>query len=284
MKRQQVYQQIAFVGLRLSTLVIISSLGLILWFLAKEGIFVLSWEFFTQAPTNGMTKGGIFPALVGTACLTMGAIVFALPLGVFAAIYLVEYARQGRLVRIVRVCINNLAGVPSVVFGLFGLAMFVEYLGFGPSILAGSLTLGILILPTIIRASEEALLSVPQTVREASLALGAGKWYTIYKAVLPPAIPGILTGSILGIGRAAGETAPIIFTAACFYTRGLPHSIFDQVMALPFHLYVLATEGTHFELTLPVQYGTALVLLGMVLGVNLIGVIIRIRLRRRMKW
>nr|HID59931.1 phosphate ABC transporter permease PstA [Desulfobacterales bacterium] len=284
MKRQQVYQQIAFVGLRLSTLVIISSLGFILWFLAKEGIFVLSWEFFTQAPTNGMTKGGIFPALVGTACLTMGAIVFALPLGVFAAIYLVEYARQGRLVRIVRVCINNLAGVPSVVFGLFGLAMFVEYLGFGPSILAGSLTLGILILPTIIRASEEALLSVPQTVREASLALGAGKWYTIYKAVLPPAIPGILTGSILGIGRAAGETAPIIFTAACFYTRGLPHSIFDQVMALPFHLYVLATEGTHFELTLPVQYGTALVLLGMVLGVNLIGVIIRIRLRRRMKW
>ena len=284
MKRQQIYQQVAFGGLRLSTLTIISVLGLIIWFLGKEGLSALSWEFLTQPPKNGMTEGGIFPALVGTLCLTFGAIIFALPLGVFAAIYLTEYAKQGKVVRIIRLGINNLAGVPSVVFGLFGLAMFVEYLRFGPSILSGSLTLGILILPTIIRASEEALLAIPQTFREASLALGASKWHTIYRAVLPPAIPGILTGSILGIGRAAGETAPIIFTAACFYTPRLPHSIFDQVMALPFHLYVLATEGTHFEKTLPLQYGTALVLLGLVLGINLIAVIIRTRLRRKIRW
>jgi phosphate transport system permease protein len=161
--------------------------------------------------------------------------------------------------------------------------MFVEYFGFGASILSGSLTLGILILPTIIRASEEALLAIPPTFREASLALGASKWYTIYRTVLPSALPGILTGSILGVGRAAGETAPIIFTAACFYTPRLPHSIFDQVMALPFHLYVLATEGTHFEKTLPLQYGTALVLLGLVLGMNLIAITVRMRLRKKMK-
>ena len=283
MKKEKIYQHIAFFGLRLSVLTIISVLGLILWFLAKEGFSALSWEFLTQPPKNGMTEGGIFPALVGTLCLTSGAILFALPLGVFAAIYLTEYAYQGKFVRIIRLGVNNLAGVPSVVFGLFGLAMLVEYCGFGPSILAGSLTLGILILPTIIRTSEEALLAVPQTYREASLALGVGKWHTIYKAVLPSAIPGILTGSILGIGRAAGETAPIIFTAACFYAPRLPHSIFDQVMALPFHLYVLATEGTHFEKTLPIQYGTALVLLGLVLGINLIAIVIRTGLRKKMR-
>ncbi len=283
MKKEKIYQHIAFFGLRLSVLTIISVLGLILWFLAKEGFSALSWEFLTQPPKNGMTEGGIFPALVGTLYLTSGAILFALPLGVFAAIYLTEYAYQGRFVRIIRLGVNNLAGVPSVVFGLFGLAMLVEYCGFGPSILAGSLTLGILILPTIIRTSEEALLAVPQTYREASLALGVGKWHTIYKAVLPSAIPGILTGSILGIGRAAGETAPIIFTAACFYAPRLPHSIFDQVMALPFHLYVLATEGTHFEKTLPIQYGTALVLLGLVLGINLIAIVIRTGLRKKMR-
>jgi len=283
-KKSLIYQRIAFGGLRLSTLIILSVLGIILWFLGKEGLTAISWEFLTQPPKNGMTEGGIFPALVGTLCLTSGAIILSLPLGVAAAIYLTEYARQGKLVRIIRLGINNLAGVPSVVFGLFGLAMFVEYLGFGSSILSGSLTLGILILPIIIRASEEALLAVPSSFREASLALGASKWYTVYRAILPPALPGILTGSILGVGRAAGETAPIIFTAACFYTPRLPHSIFDQVMALPFHLYVLASEGTHFEKTLPLQYGTALVLLALVLGINLLAIVLRIKLRKKLRW
>jgi len=275
---------IAFWGLRLALVIIVAALGLIIWFLGKNGLSVLSWEFLTEPPREGMTEGGIFPALVGTFYLVLGAIIWALPLGVLAAIYLTEYTRQGKVIRVIRLGINNLAGVPSVVFGLFGLAFFVIYLGFGVSVLSGSLTLAFMILPTIIRASEEAILAVPQTFREASFALGATRWQTIYRVVLPQALPGILTGSILGIGRAAGETAPIIFTAATFYTPHLPRSIFDPVMALPFHLYVLATEGTHLEKTLPIQYGTALVLLGLVLGINLVAIVWRARLRRKKKW
>ena len=245
---------------------------------------MLSWGFLTQMPREGMTRGGILPAIIGTFYLTVGAILFALPLGVFAAIYLTEYARQGRLVRLIRLGINNLAGVPSVVFGLFGLAVFVKFFGFGVSILSGALTLGIVILPTIIRASEEALLVVPQPVREASLALGATKWQTIRKVVLPNAISGILTGSILGIGRAAGETAPILFTAATFYIIRLPKSIFDEVLALPYHIYALMTEGTHPESQVPIAYGTALVLLFLVLSIDLVAIVIRNRFRKRKKW
>jgi len=278
MKRQQIYQKIAFWGLRLSTLTIISVLGLIIWFLGKEGVSALSWEFLTQPPKNGMTEGGIFPALVGTLCLTLGAIIFALPLGVFAAIYLTEYAKQGRVVRIIRLGINNLAGVPSVVFGLFGLAMFVEYLRFGPSILSGSLTLGILILPTIIRASEEALKSVPQNLREGSYAVGATKWQTIRRVVLPPALPGIITGGVLGLGRAAGETAPIMFTAVVFMGAGVPTTIFDPIQALPYHLL----ELTKYIGAYPVEqnaWATAFLLLAIVLGINAMAIIIRERYR-----
>jgi phosphate transport system permease protein len=231
-----------------------------------------------------MTKGGIMPAILGTLYLTTGAIAVALPLGVASAIYLSEYAKQGRFIRLIRIGINCLAGVPSVVFGLFGLGFFVVFLQFGSCILSGALTLGVLILPTIIGASEEALKAVPQTFREASLALGVSKWRTIYKIVLPLALPGILTGSILGVGRAAGETAPIMFTAAAFFTATLPSSIFDEVMALPYHIYVLATAGTNIELTRPLQFGTVLVLVGVVLGIDLVAIVIRSYMRRKKRW
>jgi len=224
------------------------------------------------------------PAILGTVYLTLGAIAIALPLGIMSAIYLTEYAKQGPLVRVIRIGVNCLAGVPSIVFGLFGLGLFVVFLQFGSCILSGALTLGILILPTIIGASEEALKGVPQTFREASLALGVSKWQTIYRIVLPSAMPGILTGSILGIGRAAGETAPIMFTAAAFFTAKLPSSIFDEVMALPFHIYVLATAGTHIEATRPIQFGTVLVLVGLVLVVDLIAIMIRSTIRKRKRW
>ena len=231
-----------------------------------------------------MTRGGIMPAIVGTLYLTMGAIAIALPLGVVSAVYLSEYAKQGTFIRIIRIGVNCLAGVPSVVFGLFGLGFFVVFLKFGSSILAGSLTLGILILPTIIGASEEALKAVPQTFREASLALGLSKWQTIARIVLPSALPGVLTGAILGVGRAAGETAPIMFTAAAFFSAVLPKSIFDEVMALPYHIYVLATAGTHIEETRPLQYGTALVLIALVLGIDVIAILIRSAIRRKKRW
>jgi phosphate transport system permease protein len=231
-----------------------------------------------------MTRGGIFPAILGTLLLTLGAVLVALPLGVASAIYLSEYAREGNVVRIVRLGIQNLAGVPSVVFGLFGLGLFVVFLGWGTSLLAGAVTLGFLILPVIIGASEEALRQVPSTFREASLALGATQWQTIRKVVLPAALPGILTGSILGIGRAAGETAPIMFTAATFYTLNLPRSPLDPIMALPYHVYVLATAGTHIEQTRPLQYGTVLVLLALVLGLNLLAILLRTRMRRKKRW
>jgi phosphate transport system permease protein len=231
-----------------------------------------------------MTKGGIFPAIVGTIYLTIGAIIVALPLGVASAIYLSEYAKPGKVLTTIRLGINNLAGVPSVVFGLFGLALFVGYFGFGISILSGSLTLGLLILPTVVGASEEALRQVPATFREASLGLGATRWQTIRKVVLPAALPGILTGSILGIGRAAGETAPIMFTAATFYTLRMPESVFNEVMALPYHIYVLATAGTHIEQTRPLQYGTVLVLITLVLGMCTAAIILRTRMRRKKRW
>ncbi|MCA1987857.1 MAG: phosphate ABC transporter permease PstA [Desulfarculus sp.] len=277
-------EALAFMVFRLAMLLVLLSLGGILLFVLIHGLGALSWEFISQPPRNSMTEGGIFPAIMGTIYLTLGAILVALPLGVAASIYLSEYASEGRVLRIVRLGIQNLAGVPSVVFGLFGLGLFVVFFGMGVSIMAGSLTLGLLILPTVIGASEEALRQVPSTFREASLALGATRWQTIRKVVLPAALPGILTGSILGIGRAAGETAPIMFTAATFYTLYLPDSVFSQVMALPYHIYVLATAGTHIAQTRPLQYGTVLVLISLVLGLSLVAIITRTRMRRTKKW
>jgi phosphate transport system permease protein len=258
-----------------------AALAVILLFLVINGWRAINWTFLTQPPMDSMTKGGIFPCIVGTLCLSIGAIMAALPIGVASAIFLHEYAVQGRLLRLIRLGINNLAGVPSVVFGLFGLAFFVVYLKFGTSILSGALTLAALTLPVIIGASEEALRAVPDTYREASLALGATKWQTIYRVVLPAALPGVLTGTILGISRAAGETAPIMFTAAVYFSPKLPSSLFDEIMALPYHIYVLATAGTEIERTRPLQYGTALVLITLVLGMNLVAILYRSRLRRR---
>ncbi len=279
------FRQALFFGVvRLSALIITLALLGIIAFLIANGYRAITWDFLTLPPLDSMTKGGIMPAIVGTLYLTVGAICVALPLGVVSAIYLTEYAKQGIFIRIIRVGVNCLAGVPSVVFGLFGLGFFVIFLKFGSSILAGSLTLGILILPTIIGAAEEALKAVPQTFREASLALGVSKWRTISRIVIPSALPGILTGAILGVGRAAGETAPIMFTAAAFFTATLPRSIFDEVMALPYHIYVLATAGTHIEQTRPLQYGTALVLIALVLGIDLVAIVLRSMMRRKKRW
>ncbi len=275
-------QNITFIFFRIAAFINAVALLIIIYFLIKNGWRAINWTFLTQPPTDSMTKGGILPCIVGTLSLSIGAIIVALPIGIASAIYLHEYARPGRLLRIIRLGINNLAGVPSVVFGLFGLAFFVTYLKLGVSILSGALTLGALSLPVIIGASEEALRTVPQTYREASLALGATKWQTIRRVILPASLPGILTGAILGLSRAAGETAPIMFTAAVFFAPNLPTSLFDEIMALPYHIYVLATAGTEIEKTRHLQYGTALVLIALVLGMNLMAIIYRSRLRRRM--
>lgn len=284
MKWRYFKQQLFFLTVRSASLVIALSMFGFFAFIFVQGYEAITWQFLTKPPYDMMTKGGIMPAILGTIYLTTGAIMTALPLGVLAAIYLSEYAREGRLLRFIRVGIRCLAGVPSIVFGLFGLGLFVVRFGFGASILAGSLTLGFLILPTIIGAAEEAMKAVPQTFREASLGLGVSKWHTTTRIVLPNALPGILTGSILSIGRAAGETAPIMFTAAAFFTAVLPKSIFDEVMALPYHIYVLATAGTRIAETRPIQYGTVMVLMGLVLGINLIAILIRSYSRRNKRW
>ena len=255
----------------------------ILFFIAINGIQAINWTFLTQPPIASMTQGGVLPCIVGTLCLSLGALIVAFPIGICSAIYLNEYARPGKILRLIRLSINNLAGVPSVVFGLFGLAFFVIFLKLKVSLLSGALTLGVMSLPVIIGATEEALKSVPDTYREASLGLGATKLQTIFRVVLPAALPGILTGGILGLSRAAGETAPIMFTAAVYYTPHLPKSIFDEIMALPYHIFVLATAGTDIEATRPLQYGTALLLIALVLGMNLCAIIYRSRLRRKMR-
>ena len=284
MKWRYLKQNLFFLTVRLSALAIAAAIGGFLVYIVANGIGAISWEFLTEHPRDSMTKGGIMPAILGTFYLTAGAVSTALPLGVASAIYLSEYAKEGAAIRVIRIGVNCLAGVPSIVFGLFGLGLFVVFLQFGSCILSGALTLGFLILPTIIGASEEALKAVPQTFREASLGLGVSKWQTILRIVLPNALPGILTGSILGIGRAAGETAPIMFTAAAFFTAKLPASIFDEVMALPYHVYVLATAGTRIEETRPLQYGTVLVLVALVLGIDLIAIIIRSHMRKNKGW
>lgn len=278
-KRMQAFMFALFRG---AALVNIGALVFICIFLVGKGLPAISWEFLSAAPRESMTAGGIFPAIVGTIYLCLGALLVALPLGIAAAVYLSEYARPGRLTSIIRLGINNLAGVPSVVFGLFGLAFFVVWLGWGVSILSGACTLGVLTLPLVIGTSEEALRNVPATYREASLGLGATKWQTIFKILLPSALPGILTGSILGLSRAAGETAAIMFTAAVFFRPSLPASPLDSVMALPYHIYVLATAGTDIDKTQPLQYGTALVLIVLVLAMNLVA--IRLRARMSKKW
>jgi len=279
--RRKLLQFIMFGFFRMSAAINGIALLIIFYFLVSRGWRAITWTFLTQPPIDSMTKGGILPCIIGTVCLGLGAIIVAIPIGVASAIYLNEYAFQGRILRIIRLGISNLAGVPSIVFGLFGLAFFVVYLKMGVSILAGALTLAVLTLPVIIGATEEALRSVPYTYREASLGLGATKWQTIYRVVLPAALPGILTGGILGLSRAAGETAPIMFTAAAFFTPSLPSSIFDEVMALPYHIYVLATAGTEIEATRHLQYGTSLVLIALVLGLNLMAIIYRARLQKQ---
>jgi len=282
-RRRNLLQKIVFNVFRLAALINGLALFIIVYFMVANGWRAINWTFLTQPPMDSMTKGGILPCIVGTLCLSIGAILIAMPIGVASAIYLNEYARPGLLIRVIRLGINNLAGIPSIVFGLFGLAFFVVWLKMGVSIIAGALTLGAMTVPVMIGSTEEALRAVPDTYREASLGLGATKWQTIYRVVLPTALPGILTGTILGISRAAGETAPIMFTAAVFFTPSLPVSIFDEVMALPYHIYVLATAGTEIEATRHLQYGTSLVLIFLVLGMNLIAIIYRSRLRKRMQ-
>ncbi|MEW6516213.1 MAG: phosphate ABC transporter permease PstA [candidate division FCPU426 bacterium] len=271
-------------AIRLVNYLVVAVIGYIILDIVWNGLPVISWKFLTAAPSRAGAAGGIFPAIVGTFYLVVGTIAVALPLGMAAAIYLSEYAKQGRFTSLVRLAIVTLAGVPSIVFGLFGLGLFVLFLNFGTSILAGNLTLACMILPTIIVASEEALRSVPQSFREGSLALGATKWQTIFKNVLPYAVPGMMTGSILGLGRVAGETAPILLTVAAFFLPKLPASIMDQCMALPYHLYILATQHPEMELVRPMQYGTALVLLALVLGLNLGAIILRMYFRKKYQW
>ncbi len=282
MKNPRRTEKIAFLFLLLATLLIVVPVGFIVVIIIQKGLPAINWQFLSDIPRQGMRAGGIFPAIVGTIYLVAGAIVFALPIGLLAAIYLSEYSRENLLTRLIKLAIVNLAGVPSVVYGLFGLALFVVFFKFGASILSGSLTLGIMILPIIITASREALESVPSSFREVSLSLGASKWQTIRHIVLPNAIPGVLTGTILGLGRAAGETAPILFTVAAFYLPQLPHSIFDQAMALPYHLYVISTQVPNVDEK--IRYETAFVLLALVLVMNLIAIVIRTKFRKKKKW
>lgn len=268
-------QSIYFWIFRGMSMTVVAILITILYFIVSRGISVINWDFLTKSPEEGMVKGGIFPAIIGTLYLIAGSLIFAFPIGVFSAIYMNEYMKKGKLKSFLQLMTNNLAGVPSVVFGLFGMALFVNKLKFGDSIIAGSLTLGLLVLPVIIRTTEEALKSVDDSYRLASYAMGASKLYTIKKVILPIALPDIITGLILSIGRVSGETAPILFTVAAYFLPKLPHSIFDQVMALPYHLYVLATSGTNIEQARPVAFGTALVLIMIVLFTNIIANVVR---------
>ena len=275
-------EQIAMLALYLITLMVVTPVVLIFILVLVKGLPGLTWEFLLAMPRDGMRAGGIFPALVGTIYLTIGTAVFSIPLGILAAIYLNEYAQRNWLTRVIELAIINLAGVPSIVYGLFGLGLFVTFLQFGASILAGSLTLAIMTLPVIITATREALGAVPRSFREVSFSLGATRWQTVRHVVLPNAIPGIITGAILGLSRAAGETAPILFTVAAFYLPRLPKSVYDQAMVLPYHIYVLSTQVPN--VSVKVQYGTVLVLVGMVFIMNILASWLRARLRKRKTW
>jgi len=280
---KKINQLIAFNLFRVISFSVVAILFLILGFIVVRGMSVISWDFLTKMPEDGMTGGGIFPAIVGTLCLVVGSMLFAFPVGVLSGIYMNEYLKENWFKKFVRSMTNNLAGVPSIVFGLFGMALFVHELNFGDSIIAGSLTLGIMVLPIIIRTTEEALKSVDDTVRIGSYALGATKLQTIRKVVLPICYPNIITGLILSVSRVSGETAPILFTVAAYFLPRLPHSIFDQVMALPYHLYVLTTSGTDIEKTRPMAYGTALVLIFIVLIVNMMANMLRRHYNKKLK-
>jgi phosphate transport system permease protein len=283
MTQKRIIQKIVFSLFGVISFTVVAVLFIILGFIAFKGIKVINWEFLTAMPDMGMTKGGIFPAIVGTFCLMIGSMIFAFPIGVLSGIYINEFLKDSYLKRFLRMMTDNLAGIPSIVFGLFGMALFVNYLKFGDSILAGSLTLGLLVLPIVIRTTEEALKSVEDSLRVGSLALGATKLQTIQRVVLPIAFPNIITGLILSIGRVSGETAPILFTVAAYFLPRLPNSIFDQVMALPYHLYVLTTSGTNMEESRPMAYGTALVLIMIVLIINFAASALRKYLGKKVK-
>lgn len=267
--------------LRLTLILVLFILGLIIYDITSKGLGVINWEFITAAPRVGMTEGGIFPAIVGTIYVTLITVAFAVPLGVAAAIYLNEYAVQGRFTRLVRMSLRNLAGVPSIVFGLFGMAVFVKFFGFGPSLIAAGFTLGLLTLPVTVTAAEEALVTVPRSYRAGSFALGATRWQVVRTVVLPRALPGILTGTILGLARAAGETAPILATGAAFFLPYLPDSVKSQFMALPYHLFIMSTQHHALAIVRPIAYGTALVLVALVCLLNLSAVLLRRRYRNR---
>jgi len=275
-------QKIGFGGLALLAGLTVLPIILLVLYIFYQGGRALSPEFLFGFPSQGMKAGGIWPAIVGTLYLTFGTALFSVPLGIGAAIYLSEYASDNQVTRLIRLASINLAGIPSVVYGLFGLGLFVVFLGFGTSILAGSLTLAIMTLPVIISTTEESLRAVPQSFRVVSISMGATRWQTIRRIVLPEALPGILTGVILGLERAAGETAPILFTAAAFFLPQLPHSPLDQTMALPYHLFVISTQVPGMPVA--IQYGTALVLLIFVLGMNILATVIRSRARARRQW
>ncbi len=275
-------EKIAFVMLGLATLLTVLPILLTILYIAKNGWDGLNWEFIAQAPRNGMREGGIFPAIVGTIFLIIGTMIFSLPLGILSAIYLVEYARDNAFTRLIKLSVVNLSGIPSIIYGLFGFALFVGFLKFGTSILAGSMTLAIMSLPVIITATKEALEAVPASFREISLSLGATKWQTTRYCVLPYAVPGILTGTVLSLSRAAGETAPILFTVAAFYLPRLPHSAFDQVMALPYHLYVISTQVPNMPMK--ISFATALVLIVLVFLMNLVSIVLRAHYRKKKQW
>lgn len=275
-------EKIAFLILLLATILVVTPVLLIVLLILVRGLPAANPEFIFSMPRDGMRAGGIFPAIVGTIYLVLGTAVFSIPFGILAAVYLNEYAGRNPLTRMIELAIINLAGVPSIVYGLFGLGLFVTFLGFGASILAGSLTLAIMTLPVIITATREALSAVPRAFREVSFSLGASRWQTVRHAVLPNAVPGILTGTILGLSRAAGETAPILFTVAAFYLPRLPQSVYDQAMVLPYHIYVLSTQVPN--VSVKIQYGTVLVLVGLVFILNIIAAYIRARFRKRKTW
>jgi phosphate transport system permease protein len=264
------------------TLFVVVPILMTVFYIIRNGIGAVNWEFITQPPRNGMREGGIFPAIVGTIVLVIGTMLFSLPLGVLSAIYLVEYARDNFFTRLIKLSVVNLAGIPSIVYGLFGFTMFVLLLRLGTSIIAGSLTLAIMSLPVIITAAKEALETVPASFREISLSLGATKGQTVRHCVLPYAIPGILTGTVLSLSRAAGETAPILFTVAAFYLPRLPRSAFDQVMALPYHLYTISTQVPNIPTRL--SFATGFVLVALVFVLNLVSIIFRAHFRKKKLW
>ena len=281
--KKRTSQKFAFGFFTLLSYLVVAILFVILGFIIIKGGSVISWDFLTKAPEEGMTKGGIVPAIVGTFYLIVGSSIISFPIGIMSGIYMNEYATNGKVVRFIRIMTNNLSGVPSVVFGLFGMSLFVNALGWGDSIIAGSFTLALMSLPLIIRTTEEALKSIDDSFRHGSLALGATKLQTIRRVVLPMAFPNIITGLILSVGRVSGETAPILFTVAAYFLPQLPGSIFDQCMALPYHLYVISTSGTDIEASRGMAYGTALVLIAIVLVVNLLANLLRNYFAKKVK-